>query len=262
MTYLYASLQGEGGSSVRRNIHSLVLEAFVSNKPDGAVARHINGNSFDNRLLNLTWGSQQENANDRSFHKVSRAKKALPVSITSFEKVGFEDTYDLEVEGPFHNFIGNGIVVHNSFDVQSMRYTGDRIVRAASRELNLEDVFYLRPVGSYTDRKGHKYTYTEETRSVDLQLCLNSAVRYAELVNSGFAEEHARGILPFDFRQNFVVSFNLRSALHFLDLRAKLDAQLEIRQFCELMLPHLHNWAPEIVTWYEENRLGKARLSP
>ena len=33
-----------------------------------------------------------------------------------------------------------------SFDVQSMRYTGDRIVRAANAELDLEEVFYLRPV--------------------------------------------------------------------------------------------------------------------
>jgi thymidylate synthase ThyX len=37
--------------------------------------------------------------------------------------------------------------------------------------------------------------------------------------------DHARGILPFDYRQHFVVSFSLRAFLHFLDLRAKLDAE-------------------------------------
>ncbi len=41
-----------------------------------------------------------------------------------------------------------------SFDVQSMRYTGDRITKAASGELDLEEVFYLRPLGSYSDRQG------------------------------------------------------------------------------------------------------------
>ena len=35
-----------------------------------------------------------------------------------------------------------------SFDVQSMRYTGERIARAADGHLDLEDVFYLRPVGT------------------------------------------------------------------------------------------------------------------
>ena len=149
-----------------------------------------------------------------------------------------------------------------SFDVQSMRYTGDRIVRAANGEVDLEDVFYLRPVGRYHDRQGKHYEYTRSQRNTDLSLCQSAAQRYSQLIDLGYAEEQARGILPFDFRQNFVVGLNLRSSLHFLDLRAKLDAQLEIRQFCELMLPHLHDWAPEIVSWYEKNRLGKARLSP
>jgi thymidylate synthase (FAD) len=76
------------------------------------------------------------------------------------------------------------------------------------------------------------------------------------------AEEQARGILPFDYRQHFVVSFSLRAFLHFLDLRAKLDAQQEIRQLCELMFPHLESWAPQIAVWYKATRYGKARLAP
>ena len=54
-----------------------------------------------------------------------------------------------------------------SFDVQSMRYTGERICRAADGALDLEEVFYLRPVGDYRARVGNKYTYTEEQRSID-----------------------------------------------------------------------------------------------
>ncbi|MEB3169530.1 MAG: FAD-dependent thymidylate synthase [Synechococcaceae cyanobacterium] len=149
-----------------------------------------------------------------------------------------------------------------SFDVQSMRYTGDRIRRAADGELELEEVFYLRPIGDYGDRQGKKYRYTPEQRSVDLQLCKAAAERYRDLLNAGYAEEHARGILPFDYRQHFVVSFSLRAFLHFLDLRAKLDAQEEIRCLCELMWPHLQAWAPEIAAWYEKTRLHKARLAP
>jgi thymidylate synthase (FAD) len=71
-----------------------------------------------------------------------------------------------------------------------------------------------------------------------------------------------RGVLPFDYRQNFVVSFTLRAALHFMDLRAKLDAQEEIRQLCELIAPHLENWVPQIWSWYAGSRLHKARLAP
>lgn len=152
-----------------------------------------------------------------------------------------------------------------SFDVQSLRYTGERICRAA--ELNtveaLEDVFYLRPVGEYSDRQGKKYAYTAQQREADLDHCVAAAWRYRQMVEQqGMAEEHARGILQFDVRQHFVVSFSLRALMHFLDLRAKLDAQLEIRQLCDLMWPHLQEWAPEIAGWYERTRLHKARLAP
>jgi thymidylate synthase (FAD) len=149
-----------------------------------------------------------------------------------------------------------------SFDVQSMRYTGERICKAANGELELEEVFYLRPLGEYRDRQGKKYSYTADQRETDWQHVRVAAERYRDLLAQGFAEEHARGILPFDYRQHFVVSFSLRAFLHFLDLRAKLDAQKEIRDLCELMWPHLQEWAPEFAEWYEKTRLHKARLAP
>ena len=98
-----------------------------------------------------------------------------------------------------------------SFDVQSLRYTGERICCAATGALDLEDVFYLRPVGDYSDRQGKKYHYSIEQRTIDLDLCRVAAKRYRDLIMAGYAEEHARGILPFDYRQHFVVSFSLRA---------------------------------------------------
>lgn len=151
-----------------------------------------------------------------------------------------------------------------SFDVQSLRYTGVRICAAVklSTAEAIESVFYLRPVGNYSDRQGKKYHYSNVERMIDLDLCRSAADRYCNLLNAGYAEEHARGILSFDVRQHFVVSFSLRALLHFLDLRAKLDAQQEIRWLCDLLWPHLQAWAPEIAGWYQANRLHKARLAP
>lgn len=149
-----------------------------------------------------------------------------------------------------------------SFDVQSGRYTGQRVIDAVSGKRSLEEVFYLRPAGEYRDRQGKRYVYTEDERVEDMLLCAQAASRYAARLEAGFAEEHMRGILPFDIRQNFVVSFTLRSALHFFDLRSKLDAQEEIRALCELMEPHLEKWVPQIWDWYRGNRLHRARLAP
>jgi thymidylate synthase (FAD) len=190
-------------------------------------------------------------------HPQGRRLRAHPLTVVNVEFLGAQMTYDLEVQDPWHNFVANGLVVHNS-----MRYTGDRIRKAANGELELEEVFYLRPVGSYSDRQGKKYQYDEGQRAIDLQLCRAAAERYRDLLDAGYAEEHARGILPFDYRQHFVVSFSLRAMLHFLDLRAKLDAQQEIRALCDLLWPHLQVWTPQFAEWYEKSRLHRARLAP
>ena len=149
-----------------------------------------------------------------------------------------------------------------SFDVQSYRFCSGKVIAVAKGTTPIEEAFYLRPVGDYSDRQGKRYYYSPERRQADLDCCLEAAKRYREDMEYGMSEEHARGKIPFDYRQHFVVSFNCRSLMHFLDLRFKPDAQLEIQKLCELMFPHFQEWVPAIAEWYEKNRLGKAKLSP
>lgn len=152
--------------------------------------------------------------------------------------------------------------IGTSWDVQSQRYTGKRVVKVAKGELDIEDVFYVRPEGFYTNRKGKKYEWTEEHRQRKLGRILSECEEYAEYYGQGMCEEHIRDYLPQAIRQNFVVSFNLRSVLHFLDLRAKLDAQLEIQALCDSFIPELQKWSPNIWEYYKEKRHKKAKLSP
>ena len=183
--------------------------------------------------------------------------KAESFLVTNITFLGHMETYDLEIAGDWHNFVANSAVVHNS-----MRYTGQRLIDVANGDRDIEDVFYLRPLGFYSDRQGKKYEYTAEQRQEDLEWCLAACDRYKTRFEQGFAEEHARGTIPFDFRQHFIFSANARSLMHVLDLRAKADAQLEIQQLCELIWPHFEAWVPAIAHWYKVNRWGKARLAP
>jgi thymidylate synthase (FAD) len=146
--------------------------------------------------------------------------------------------------------------------VQSGRYTSQRIVDVVDAKRGVEEVFYLRPVGTYRDRSGKSYVYTETMRRVDAYACLTAAQHFKDRLADGMAEEHARDMIPYAVRQHFIVSFNLRSVMHFMDLRAKKDAQLEIRQLCELVWPHVAQWAPEVAKWYEDTRMFRARLAP
>jgi thymidylate synthase (FAD) len=149
-----------------------------------------------------------------------------------------------------------------SFDVQSGRYTGQRVVDVARGDKDPEEVFYYRPLGEYTDRQGSRYVYTEEDRAEDVEAAVRYAERYARRIDAGYAEEHARANCPYSIRQDFVVSFNARSLMHFLDLRGNADAQLEIRHLASMMLQGFTDWMPEIAAWYENERYTKARLAP
>ena len=149
-----------------------------------------------------------------------------------------------------------------SFDCQSFRYTGKRIVDVANDTRNVEEVFYLRPIGFYRDRQGKKYEYTAQQRNDDIIWCLEACQLYKNRIDEGFSEEHARGLIPFDVRQNWVMSANVRSLMHLLDLRWKKDAQLEAQQLCTLIWPHFDSWVPAIADWYKQNRASTARLAP
>lgn len=170
----------------------------------------------------------------------------------------------LSVSGYVHNVAMQARThrVGISFDVQSQRYTGRRVIKVAEEELKPEDVFYVRPPGFYTNRKGKKYEWTQEDYEDELKFILEGCKRYASKYSKGMCEEHIRDYLAQAIRQNFVVSFNLRSVLHFMDLRAKMDAQLEIQALCEQTAPLISNWAPNVWNYYEEKRWKKARLSP
>lgn len=70
------------GKNRRRNqVHRLVLLAFVGPCPEGMECCHNDGNSTNNKLSNLRWGTRKENAADRVRHgrqirgeKVAHAK--------------------------------------------------------------------------------------------------------------------------------------------------------------------------------------------
>tara|TARA_B100000902_G_scaffold399396_1_gene470044 strand:+ start:3399 stop:4124 length:726 start_codon:yes stop_codon:yes gene_type:complete len=149
-----------------------------------------------------------------------------------------------------------------TFDYQSMRYTGERINKVAIRELDVEDVFYVRPPGTYWDRQGDKYKWTEEQREEELAICYSSAIDYSRLRMMGASEEHARSVLCTSYLQHGLITGSLRFWLHLCDVRSKKDAQLEVRQLMTGIELQIYRWVPEIWSWYQQHRHKKALLAP
>lgn len=149
-----------------------------------------------------------------------------------------------------------------SFDVQSNRYTGQRFIDVATSQRVIHNVFHFRPVGTYRDRQGDPYVWTGADNDRLAIIYRNACHQYRDLRDKGVAEEHARQVLPGAFLQHATITMNARSWLHVLDMRLKPDAQYEIRWAMELLKDAVRKWIPEIATWYENHRLGKARLAP
>lgn len=61
-------------------IHRLVLETFVGPRPEGGVARHLDGDPGNNDVGNLKWGTQSENMADAERHGTVARGMRLPQS--------------------------------------------------------------------------------------------------------------------------------------------------------------------------------------
>lgn len=63
-SYYVAHLYDGAGNRKALRVNCAVAQAFIGPCPDGREVRHLNGDSFDNRLSNLAYGTPVENAQD------------------------------------------------------------------------------------------------------------------------------------------------------------------------------------------------------
>ena len=67
--YIPVCLREYGAKQRRTHIHRLMAEAFIEPPPfKMACVRHLDGNSQNNSIENLAWGTYQENENDKFRH--------------------------------------------------------------------------------------------------------------------------------------------------------------------------------------------------
>ncbi|GIH80461.1 hypothetical protein Plo01_68900 [Planobispora longispora] len=156
--------------------------------------------------------------------KVSVAK---PDPIVSVEEDGEEMTYDLSVEGPWHNFLANGIVVHNSYNEESGRYRElqpNFYIPGEERKLVQEG----RP-GKYVFVEGTEEQHKTVTEAMEAAY-RQSYAAYQEMLEAGIAREVARAVLPVGLFSSMYATCNARSLMHFLSLRTK-NEQAKVPSF-------------------------------
>lgn len=102
-SYMYVTLV-RGSVHKRFRLHRLIAEVFLGASEIKRHVLHINGNSRDNRLANLKYGTQIENYADMIRHKTA------PIGERNGQAVFTEeDIYQIKVIGSWNKFFRKDI---------------------------------------------------------------------------------------------------------------------------------------------------------
>jgi thymidylate synthase (FAD) len=190
-----------------------------------------------------------------------KVEVAKLMRIERFEYLGEKETYDLKVEGPFHNFIANGIVTHNSVNEYSTRYSIaiDASQRTAENEWRRQSSDNRQGSSGMLDVVQGRMLSAREAELQDLSRSI-----YQERLDLGVAREQARKDLPLSTYTEAYWKVDLHNLLHFLRLRMDAHAQQEIREYADVIGQQVvAKWCPfawEAFLDYQFHSVGLTRL--
>jgi RecA/RadA recombinase len=80
-----------------------------------SVVHHKDGNHYNNSTENLELLSKEEHTKHHGEENFRNFHQGVPffIPVKSVTTCGIEDTYDIICEEPHHNFVANGMIVHN-----------------------------------------------------------------------------------------------------------------------------------------------------
>lgn len=235
----------------------------------GECHRHVHTANLELELLEALQGKVEATFWDVYGEKRPRPaeKRASPIRrlvrtfsrVSRIDYIGEEETFDLSVAGPFHNFVANGFVVHNSVNENSGRYS------------ILDKEFYLpRPedlaVQSANNKQGRGDVLDADSAAEVLRLLRRDAEQsydtYEALLDTHhLARELARMNLGVNYYTQWYWKIDLHNLLHFLSLRIDPHAQYEIRVYGEAIAGLVKAWTPHVWEAFEDYRVGALTLS-
>lgn len=245
---------------------------------------HVNEDRSDNRDQNLVVLCR--NCHRKAHYGWHVGKVAHPDVIVSIESAGREEVYDLEMSAPYHNYVAEGLVVHNS-----MRYCnygkGDALkviipkpLRDSVKHGDRFDLTLYHPaepydvVSLFEEREGRRRGFIvpeDDPRFHWAHACLTSYRSYLRLLSGDYMTFHhpsdedgepdeskpqkphkwkpedARFCLPSGVKTEIIATMNLHQWLHVFRMRATNDhAQWEIRELTLQLKETLEHLLPNI----------------
>ena len=170
--------------------------------------------AFDKNNLQIL--SKEEHLKKTNYEKKKYSETVKFAKIKSIKYIGEKQTYDLEVEKN-HNYLGNGILVHNS-----QRYAEVK-PEAIYREARLQDKKNRQNSINIDDEDLQKW-WSDKQKDIWHE----ATSLYQAALDYGIAKEVARAVLPEGLTPSTLyVNGTIRSWIHYIDLRSANGTQKE-----------------------------------
>lgn len=185
----------------------------------------------------------------KTYHMSYNVKHVLPDEIVSIEYVGLEDSYDIDMNEPFHNFVADGFVVHNSQEsTRYCDYEGGHVAFILPTLLiGIENQFGNDDIwdGGRILRLS-RVLRPDNPAIVWLRAMAMAERNYKKLRNKGWKPEWARSVLPNSLKTEIVMTANFREWRHFFNMRTSKAAHPQMREVAIPLLTEMKKQIPII----------------
>lgn len=193
-------------------------------------------------LQDIAVGRDKVYCNTHECHKIRHSRQGwqgasqcnlMAVAVDSIEYVGEEEVFDISVSSDYHNFLANGITVHNCFSRNASSSRAVPVERTIQNILNDPWV----PSDVYKNCKGMqgKDIVNEDDYDIFCEEWQDAAFKAIEvahkMIDNGFHKQHINRILEPFTRIKVIVTATEWS--NFFDLRLSPDADPEIQHLAK-----------------------------
>lgn len=156
----------------------------------------------------------------KAYHCGYNVKHVLPDEIVAIQYAGMEDSYDIKMNKPFHNFVADGFVVHNS--------------QESTRYCNYKGgvTFVIPPWLMFSEGEYNSIKQVLSGIAGVAWFChmLRAEKTYKELLLADWSAQMARAVLPNSLKTEITVTANFREWLHIFKLRCSKAAHPQMRE--------------------------------
>ena len=190
----------------------------ICGSSENLEVHHIDFNHGNNDVSNLITACESCH---RRIHS-QNLQTAYADEIVEICDAGVRTVYDIEMDSDSHNFVANGVIVHNC------NYSSGKF----GNEITVVSPTSLEPGSS-------AYTLWEVA-------CKNAETAYFLMLESGCTPQIARSVLPNSLKAEIMMTANLREWRHFFALRCSAAAHPSMREVALIGLRKMHEAIPVV----------------